>query len=326
MSSWNEAIKAAAKVCTDVGEAYKAAAQLAYDAPSPHESAEGIVLRLNALLHEERALVCARLAADIQALRHRGGHLSAFPPLGLCEDCGRPWKILGGTTRDGEGWIEGTAAHECDGLGVLGRFERTAAGTFEIVSWTGTWCPRCGPDVPLDKHGFCDVCGSEATGEGAEEALRLRRCPVCDGHGELAGDTSVPQPETDECPICQGSGKAPDGARLMALVERVADADAGAGMARLDAEEHRERIAELEAEVAKHSETYAGQPCCTCECYGRGCRHGLKDGRLAGRAEVERLRKELRATRCASLHVSPDGTGPHNCVRPADHDGEHEWD
>lgn len=39
------------------------------------------------------------------------------------------------------------------------------------TTWTGTWCPQCGPDVPCDEDGCCSACGSDAVGDGAEQAL-----------------------------------------------------------------------------------------------------------------------------------------------------------
>lgn len=42
-------------------------------------------------------------------------------------------------------------------------------------TWTGTWCPQCGADVTCDEDGCCVVCGATAVGEGAEQALDLRR-------------------------------------------------------------------------------------------------------------------------------------------------------
>lgn len=37
-----------------------------------------------------------------------------------------------------------------------------------------TWCPQCGPAVPVDPDGCCVPCGSTAEGEGAETAVALR--------------------------------------------------------------------------------------------------------------------------------------------------------
>jgi hypothetical protein len=37
-----------------------------------------------------------------------------------------------------------------------------------------TWCPQCGPGVGIDEDGCCTSCGATATGEGAEQALRLK--------------------------------------------------------------------------------------------------------------------------------------------------------
>jgi hypothetical protein len=45
----------------------------------------------------------------------------------------------------------------------------------EVDTWTGTWCPQCGPDMPCDEEGCCHSCGAMAVGEGAEQALALRR-------------------------------------------------------------------------------------------------------------------------------------------------------
>jgi hypothetical protein len=36
-----------------------------------------------------------------------------------------------------------------------------------------TWCPICGPGLPIDEDGCCTSCGSTATGEGSDEALAV---------------------------------------------------------------------------------------------------------------------------------------------------------
>lgn len=41
--------------------------------------------------------------------------------------------------------------------------------------WTGSMCPQCGFDVPLDEDGCCSTCGADAHGPGVEAALQLRR-------------------------------------------------------------------------------------------------------------------------------------------------------
>lgn len=35
-----------------------------------------------------------------------------------------------------------------------------------------TWCPHCGPAVPIDEDGCCDACGCDAVGDGADLAAR----------------------------------------------------------------------------------------------------------------------------------------------------------
>lgn len=37
-----------------------------------------------------------------------------------------------------------------------------------------TWCPCCGYGVAVDEDGCCGACGADATGEGADDALRAR--------------------------------------------------------------------------------------------------------------------------------------------------------
>jgi hypothetical protein len=37
---------------------------------------------------------------------------------------------------------------------------------------TESWCPQCGPYVPIDEDGCCAECGADATGPGAEGALQ----------------------------------------------------------------------------------------------------------------------------------------------------------
>jgi hypothetical protein len=39
----------------------------------------------------------------------------------------------------------------------------------------GSWCARCGYDVPLDEQRCCLACGAAAAGSGADEAQRMRR-------------------------------------------------------------------------------------------------------------------------------------------------------
>lgn len=34
-----------------------------------------------------------------------------------------------------------------------------------------TWCPECGPSVPIDEDGLCAACGATAIGPGADLAL-----------------------------------------------------------------------------------------------------------------------------------------------------------
>jgi len=52
----------------------------------------------------------------------------AAAALPRCSDCGHQWTVVGGVTQDGLGWVEGTAAHECDGIGSLATFARDADG------------------------------------------------------------------------------------------------------------------------------------------------------------------------------------------------------
>lgn len=35
-----------------------------------------------------------------------------------------------------------------------------------------TWCPQCGPRVPIDSEGTCMSCGADAMGAGADAALQ----------------------------------------------------------------------------------------------------------------------------------------------------------
>jgi hypothetical protein len=44
----------------------------------------------------------------------------------------------------------------------------------EALTWRGTWCPQCGPDVSSDDDGCCCSCGSTCVGDGADQALELR--------------------------------------------------------------------------------------------------------------------------------------------------------
>ncbi len=38
----------------------------------------------------------------------------------------------------------------------------------------GSWCSQCGPDVRVDEDACCVVCGLDAIGFGADQALRTR--------------------------------------------------------------------------------------------------------------------------------------------------------
>lgn len=65
----------------------------------------------------------------LRVLAERAGVASqSSGPLPRCSDCGHHWTIVGGVTQDGLGWVEGTAAHECDGIGSLATFARDADG------------------------------------------------------------------------------------------------------------------------------------------------------------------------------------------------------
>ncbi|MDP3940636.1 MAG: hypothetical protein Q8R92_21185 [Deltaproteobacteria bacterium] len=68
-----------------------------------------------------------------------------------CDECGGAWRIVGGVTEDGVGWVEGTAAHECDGVGVLATFKRAASGSLAV---THTICfEDCEPASALECDG-----------------------------------------------------------------------------------------------------------------------------------------------------------------------------
>ena len=73
-----------------------------------------------------------------------------------CDECGRAWQIVGGITRDDVGWIEGTAAHECDGIGVLGAFRRDTEGRLvitETISFEERADNACDDDRDDDENG-----------------------------------------------------------------------------------------------------------------------------------------------------------------------------
>lgn len=42
-----------------------------------------------------------------------------------------------------------------------------------------TWCPQCGPGVPIDEDGCCATCGATATGRGVDAVLPLRHRAEC---------------------------------------------------------------------------------------------------------------------------------------------------
>jgi len=65
----------------------------------------------------------------------------------------------------------------------------------------GSECARCGTRVLLWSNGLCPDC---------TQLPHERRCPECDGHGEIAfnrsRDTDPQRDDIARCHLCNGSG------------------------------------------------------------------------------------------------------------------------
>ena len=80
------------------------------------------------------------------------------------------------------------------------------------------------------------------------EVLRRRKCPLCEGDGELGGEIGGDYDNSYTCPGCGGDGKALDAERLQALIGRYDRVEGDAMVAGRELEEARVEIVRLKKE------------------------------------------------------------------------------
>lgn len=125
----------------------------------------------------ESATLLARADAAERALRELVGQIDRqrveLMPDWACAECRPESDMLTEGFRCGLHAARAALAPATNRPGSNDARRRTEA-TVSDETWTGTWCPQCGPDVSSDEDGCCELCGATCVGCGVERALGLR--------------------------------------------------------------------------------------------------------------------------------------------------------